>query len=138
MEYIGDWSLILQSLRRISSEPVTIGGIALNSPLKLDWQLKPYIELCVSTDQSVLQMLLKFNHFASRNRAKERLQLSRYYKFGRLREYILGRLIDGQYVHFTEYVHALAVQAIPFDEVEADLARRVTNPDALQDCLREL
>jgi len=128
----------LQTVRQVSTETATAWGLSLNAPNNPHKSLKDYLTWCISSDHSVLNTMLLFDIYATENTLSAALQRSRFDHFQSFRNLLLGRLIDGRYLHWSDYVDAVVNQVMTFSDVKSDLEAKVSNRSALDNFVRDL
>lgn len=128
----------LESIRRSSVETVTRLGISLNMPPYRLRTLDLYLDWCISTHQSVLHTLLKFDLFALDDRLRLEPQLIRMNQFQLFRGIMLKRLLDGTYLSFNDYVKAASEGTLSIDAIEKSLSHYVGSKSVLDDFIRDL
>ncbi len=133
-----DWVVRLQAIRRISEETVARAGISLNVPTYKLKTINLYLDWCISTGQSVLHTLLKFDSFASDDQLDGKSDIVRLNHFQLFRCIMLGRLLDDKYLSYNDYVKAITEGTSSVDEIEEHLSHCVGNLSVLDDFMRDL
>jgi hypothetical protein len=128
----------LEAIRRSSFEEVTRPCIALNVPAGKSKPLELYLDWCISTHQSVLHTLLKFDVYASDDVLGIKSQMVRLNLFNRYRGVMLRRLLDGAYISVCEYATSANFPMSNLDLIEESLSHKVGSRGALNEFMRDL
>ena len=128
----------LQTARRISLETLTRQCINLNVPASRLNSLHMYLDWCILYKQSVLHTLLKFDYFESHDQLGWESEFARRSQFQQFRGIIVGRLLEGIYLSFSDFVRVAVETTSSIDDIEELLSHYVRSRSALDDFIQEL
>ena len=128
----------LQTARRISFEILTRQCITLNVPASRLSSLHMYLDWCILYKQSVMHTLLKFDYFESHDQLSWESKFTRRSQFQQFRGIIIGRLLEGKYLSFSDFVRVAVEATSSIDDIEELLTHYVGSRSALDDFIQEL
>lgn len=141
LETFGDFAktiACLQTVRRVSTETASAWSVSLNAPNNPHKSLKDYLTWCISSDHSVLDTMMLFDIYATENTLSDVSQRLRFDHFQSFRNLLLGRLVDGKYLRWSDYVDAVVNQDKTLTDLSSDLETKVSNRNALDTFIRDL